>query len=218
MSGASTGRHGCLTLQSHNSVTAHLTSVWPSVRDKRHALTGGAAPDHARGRSSLLQKSANTSEAGLSDRLAATWLTHELDASARDALAAIGRFVAIPAGSVLMREGEPNDAMAIVLEGRVSLRMRVPERGPVSIVTIEPGDVVGWSVMVPPYRATSTAVAMTDTELVQFDGQQLRELIAANAQLGAQLYPVLLKAVARRLEGTRLQLLDLFSQGGPEKW
>jgi CRP-like cAMP-binding protein len=117
-----------------------------------------------------------------------------------------------------MREGETNDTMAIVLEGRVSLRMRVPERGPVSIVTIEPGDVVGWSAVVPPYRATSTAVALTDTELAQFDGPQLRELIAANAALGAQLYPVLLKAVARRLEGTRLQLLDLFSQRGSEPW
>lgn len=166
----------------------------------------------------MLQQSANTPEAGLSERLAATWLTHNLDAAARDGLATIGRLVAVPAGSVLMREGEPNDAMAIVLEGRVSLRMRVPERGQVSIVTIEPGDVVGWSAMVPPYRATSTAVALSDTELAQFDGPRLRDLIAADAELGAQLYPVLLKAVARRLEGTRLQLLDLFSQGGAEKW
>jgi CRP-like cAMP-binding protein len=126
--------------------------------------------------------------------------------------------VAVPAGSVLMREGETNDVMAIVLEGRVSLRMRVPERGQVSIVTIEPGDVVGWSAMVPPYRATSTAVVLADTELAQFDGPRLRELIAANAELGAQLYPVLLKAVARRLEGTRLQLLDLFSQRWVEPW
>jgi CRP-like cAMP-binding protein len=126
--------------------------------------------------------------------------------------------VAVPAGSVLMREGETNDVMAIVLEGRVSLRMRVPERGQVSIVTIEPGDVVGWSAMVPPYRATSTAVVLADTELAQFDGPRLRELIAANAELAAQLYPVLLKAVARRLEGTRLQLLDLFSQRWVEPW
>jgi CRP-like cAMP-binding protein len=150
--------------------------------------------------------------------LAATWLTHELDATARNALAAIGRIASAPAGSVLMREGEPNDVMAIVLDGRVSLRMRVPERGQVSIVTIEPGDVVGWSAMVPPYRATSTAVVLTDTELAQFEGPRLRELIANNTELAAQLYPVLLKAVARRLEGTRLQLLDLFSQRSAEPW
>jgi CRP-like cAMP-binding protein len=166
----------------------------------------------------LQNETVNTPDADLRDRLAGTWLTHELDQSARAELARIGRLVSVPAGSVLMREGEVNDVMAIVLEGRVSLRMRVPERGQVSIVTIEVGDVVGWSAMVPPYRATSTAVALVDTELAQFDGPQLREAIATNAGLAAQLYPVLLQTVARRLEGTRLQLLDLFSQRWVEPW
>lgn len=160
----------------------------------------------------------NEPDAALSDRLAATWLTHELDQSARTELARIGRLVNVPAGSVLMREGEVNDVMAIVLEGRVSLRMRVPERGQVTIVTIEVGDVVGWSAMVPPYRATSTAVALVDTELAQFDGPLLRTAMATNAGLAGQLYPVLLQTVARRLEGTRLQLLDLFSQRWVEPW
>jgi CRP-like cAMP-binding protein len=160
----------------------------------------------------------NEPDAALSDRLAATWLTHELDPAARAELARIGRLVSVPAGSVLMREGEVNDVMAIVLEGRVSLRMRVPERGQVTIVTIEVGDVVGWSAMVPPYRATSTAIALVDTELAQFDGPQLRAAMAADTGLAAQLYPVLLQTVARRLEGTRLQLLDLFSQRWVEPW
>jgi CRP/FNR family cyclic AMP-dependent transcriptional regulator len=166
----------------------------------------------------LVDETANRPEAVLGERLAATWMTSELDQAARSELASIGRLIAVPAGTVLMREGDANDDMAIVLEGRVALRMRVPERGQVTVVTIEPGDVVGWSAMVPPYRATSTAVALVDTELAQFEGPQLREAIAASADLAAQLYPVLLKAVARRLEGTRLQLLDLFSQRWVEPW
>jgi CRP/FNR family cyclic AMP-dependent transcriptional regulator len=166
----------------------------------------------------LQKQLADQPDTALSDRLAGTWLTTQLDAAARDALARIGRIVAVPAGTVLMREAEPNDMMAIVLEGRVSLRMRVPERGQVSIVTIEPGDVVGWSALVPPYRATSTAVVLVDTELAQFDGPRLRAAIEADSALATQFYPVLLKAVARRLEGTRLQLLDLFSQEGTDQW
>lgn len=160
----------------------------------------------------------NQPDSGLRDRLAATWLTRELDAPALAQLARIGWLASLPAGSVLMREGEVNDVMAIVLEGRVSLRMRVPERGQVSILTVEAGDVVGWSALVPPYRATSTAVGLVDTELVQFDGPRLRDAIATNAGFAVQLYPMLLKAVARRLEGTRLQLLDLFSQSDGESW
>ena len=124
----------------------------------------------------------------------------------------------VPAGTVLMREGMPTDFLAIVLEGRVGLRLRVPERGPVTILTVEPGDVLGWSAVVPPFRATSTLVALAPTQLAQFDGPALRAALDGDPILAAELYPVLLSAVARRLEGTRQKLLDLFSHGQVEPW
>ena len=154
----------------------------------------------------------------LEDNLAAAWLTHSLSPHTRIRLAELGRLEKVEASTVLMREGEPSDYLSLVLEGRVGLRVRVPERGQVTIMTVEPGDVVGWSAVVPPYRATSTAVALVDTELARFNGPDLREALASDAEFAAELYPVLLSAVARRLEGTRLQLLDLFSHRWVEPW
>ena len=154
----------------------------------------------------------------LDDNLAAAWLTNSLSVATRGKLARIGRLSTLVNGQVLMREGEPTDYLAIVLEGRIGLRVRVPERGPITILTVEPGDVVGWSAVVPPYRATSTAVALAATELTLFEGPQLREALTSDAELAAELYPVILNAVSRRLEGTRLQLLDLFSQRWVEPW
>ena len=159
-----------------------------------------------------------TSELHLDDNLAAAWLTHSLSAESRVRLAELGRTTNVAAGEVLMTEGEPSDYMALVMDGRVGLRVRVPERGQVTIMTVEPGDVVGWSAVTPPYRATSTAVALVDTQLINFDGPALRAALASEATLAAELYPVLLNAVARRLEGTRLQLLDLFSHRWIEPW
>jgi len=156
--------------------------------------------------------------AELDSRLAGTWLTRDLSPAARETLATLGRIRLVTAGSVLTRETETTGQLSIVLDGRVALRMRVPERGQVTILTVEPGDVVGWSAVVPPFKATSTAVALVDAELATFDGPELRASLAADQQLAAELYPVLLRAVARRLEGTRLQLLDLFSQPGIEPW
>jgi len=78
--------------------------------------------------------------------------------------------------------------------------------------------VVGWSALVPPFRATSTGIALTETELAYFDGATLRAALAGDDNLAAEMYPVVLNAVARRLEGTRLQLLDLFSQRWVEPW
>jgi CRP-like cAMP-binding protein len=154
----------------------------------------------------------------LDENLAAAWLTHGLSSHARVRLAELGRLTEAEAGAVLLREGEPSDYVAIVLEGRVALRLRVPERGQVTILTVEPGDVLGWSAVVPPLRATSTAVALAPTEMAVFDGPALRAALEADATLAAEFYPVLLRAVARRLEGTRLQLLDLFSHRWVEPW
>lgn len=154
----------------------------------------------------------------LDEILAAAWLTHDLDKHARSALAQLATLVRMPALEVLTREGEPADVLAIVLEGRVGLRVRVPERGQVTVLTVESGDVVGWSAIVPPHRATSTAVALVETDLALFDGTKLRAALAADPQLAAKFYPVVINAIARRLEGTRLQLLDLFSHRWVEPW
>ena len=154
----------------------------------------------------------------LEKNLAAAWLTHALSPHTRIRLAELGHLTQVEATSVLMREGEPSDFLSLVLDGRVGLRVRVPERGQVTVMTVEPGDVVGWSAVVPPYRATSTAVALVDTELARFDGPELRAALVADAEFASELYPVLLSAVARRLEGTRLQLLDLFSHRWVEPW
>jgi CRP-like cAMP-binding protein len=124
----------------------------------------------------------------------------------------------LESGTVIMREGEPTDALAIVVSGRVALRLRIPERGPVTILTLEAGDMVGWSALVAPYRATATAVALEPTRLAVVGSGQLRELLAADAELAAAFLPHVLAAAAARVTATRDQLLDLFRAPGPEPW
>jgi CRP-like cAMP-binding protein len=154
----------------------------------------------------------------LADVLAAMWLTHDLRAATRARLAALGSFHRAGPGEIVLREGEPSTYMAIIVEGRVALRLRVPERGQVTILTVEPGDVLAWSALVPPYRATSTATTIVETVMARFDAVTLRDALRDDETLAAELYPVVLRAVARRLAGTRQQLLDLFSQRQVEPW
>ena len=80
---------------------------------------------------------------------------------------------------VILQEGANTETFSIVLEGRVALRLLVPERGAVTVMTVEPGDVVGWSALVPPYRATSTAVAVEPTRIAR-----LRERAAPQGPAG----------------------------------
>ncbi len=141
-----------------------------------------------------------------------TWFGEGLPPETQQRLAAMGRLRRIAAGTEILREGEIAETLGIVLSGRVALRMLVPERGMVTILTVEPGDVIGWSAIVPPHRSTSTVVAIEDAEILELSGDRLRSALRADPILAATLYPRVLQAVSRRLNETRLQLLDLFAR------
>lgn len=144
--------------------------------------------------------------------------TASLGGAERRHLASFARTLSAERDEVLLREGEPTPYLGIVRTGRVALRMRVPGRGPITVVTVEPGDIFGWSAVLAPYRATATAVAVEPTEAIVLDAASLRAALESDEDLAAALYPRILRSVTRRLEGTRLQLLDLFGQGQERAW
>ncbi|HYM85072.1 MAG TPA: cyclic nucleotide-binding domain-containing protein [Candidatus Dormibacteraeota bacterium] len=146
------------------------------------------------------------------------WFGTELPADVTKRLGELATVRRYAPGSEIFREGEEAREFGIVRAGRVALRVLVPERGMVTILTVEPGDVIGWSAVVAPYRSTSTAEALETAEVVSFDGAALRGVLRSDARLAAIVYPRLLQAVARRLVGTRYQLLDLFASEENAPW
>ncbi|MES2210285.1 MAG: cyclic nucleotide-binding domain-containing protein [Chloroflexota bacterium] len=136
----------------------------------------------------------------------------------RDRLAAVVARLDLDAGVTFMHEGETTDFLAIVVEGRVGLQMRVPERGAITILTLDPGDIVGWSAIVAPYRATTSASTLEPTELAIVEAETLRDLLAHDPELAAALLPLVLDTVVARLAATRVQLLDLFQGRETDPW
>lgn len=136
----------------------------------------------------------------------------------RDRLSALARLEGFEAGDEIIREGEDTLVLGIVRRGRLALRLAVPGRGPVTILTVEAGDVFGWSAVVAPYRSTSTVVAIEPSEALVFDAAPLRRVLDEETNLAAVVYSRLLAIVARRLVATRLQLLDLFGPGTDSAW
>jgi CRP-like cAMP-binding protein len=150
--------------------------------------------------------------AGVVEALDRTWFGAALGPETQARLAGVARIERAPTGQVLLREGEHTEDVLIVMSGRIALRMLVPERGMVTILTVEPGDVVGWSALLPPHRATCHAFAIEDSVLLALNGENLRAMLRADHALAANVYPRVLQAVARRLAATRVQLLDLFAK------
>jgi CRP-like cAMP-binding protein len=155
---------------------------------------------------------------GIDAVLASGWFGAGLSDATRKRLAVLADLTTIPAGAVVLREGSPVDAFGVVVSGRLSIRLSVPGRSTVTVLTIEPGDCVGWSALVPPHRATSTVLAVEPTTVLSFDGEALRTAIDSDPALAAAVLWRVLDAVSRRLTATRTQLLDLFAKTDHEPW
>jgi CRP-like cAMP-binding protein len=148
-----------------------------------------------------------TLEELIADRFAA-----DLPASGRRALARIARLEVLAPGTVALREGRPTERLGVVIDGRLSVRTRVPGHPDVTLLTLEPGDVFGWSAVLDG-TATSSVVALRESTVMVFDRGDLMRVVEGNAGVAAVVYRRLLKTVADRLVRTRLQLLEVYGPG-----
>jgi CRP/FNR family transcriptional regulator, cyclic AMP receptor protein len=118
-------------------------------------------------------------------------------------------------GDLLFRENATNDAILLMISGRVALEMNVPGRGNVRLLSLGAGDWLGWSALLGSGQMTTSAIVLADTRIAEFSAADIAELCEHNHSFGYHLMRHLAKALGNRLVATRLQLLDLFSNPGP---
>ena len=127
-------------------------------------------------------------------------------------LAEIASIRNVEAGEQLFREGEKEDNLYIVIEGRIGLDIFIPHRGRIRIATVEPMEVFGWSSVTPNVRQrTASAFVVLDGRLVVFNSEKLRQLCDDDHDLGYVVMRRLANVIASRLLTTRLQLVDMFA-------
>ena len=146
--------------------------------------------------------------------LAAFPVFAELPDAELQLISSTARTVQFGARERLFSEGRPARGCWLIEDGRVALDMAVPGRGQVVVQTLGPGDVLGWSWLVPPYRWHYGATSVLPTTATELDTEQLRALARQDPQFGYALVLTLFEAVLQRLHATRARLLDLY--GSPD--
>jgi CRP/FNR family cyclic AMP-dependent transcriptional regulator len=141
-----------------------------------------------------------------------TWFGAELAPQTQERLVKLGGIADFEPDEIVVREGDVSDTLGILLSGRLALQLMVPGQGMVTIMSVEPGDIFGWSSVLQGMQTQSTVVASELSQALVLDGPKLRAALREDHALAASLYPRVLAAVARRLRSTRLQLLDLFER------
>jgi len=143
--------------------------------------------------------------------LATSPLGKSLDDSQVKQLAGCATFESLSASTTLFTEGDTADSLRVIASGSVALDMHVPPRGSVRILTLGPGDVLGWSAIVGDGHMSATATVLQDAELIRLAATNLIQLCDEDASFGRAVLHHVAQTLARRLQETRLQLLDLFA-------
>jgi CRP/FNR family cyclic AMP-dependent transcriptional regulator len=118
--------------------------------------------------------------------------------------------VRFDAGKFVFREGEEAQHFYLIREGKVAIEIFTPHRGHMTIETLDEGNILGWSWLIPPYIWHFDARALETTRAIALDGKCLRKKCEEDHDLGYELLKRFSHIMEQRLSSTRLQLLDLY--------
>jgi CRP/FNR family cyclic AMP-dependent transcriptional regulator len=113
-------------------------------------------------------------------------------------------------GDMLFSEGDPADTFYLIREGQVAVDIFVPNNGGITIDTLDPGDVVGWSWLIEPHQAHFDARAVGRVRALQFDGDCLRGKCAEDPAVGYALLSRFVEVLVQRMEALQVRVLDLY--------
>ncbi len=120
--------------------------------------------------------------------------------------------VTFEAGQYIFHEGSAADRFYAILQGRVAVEVATPDRGSIVIQTLEAGDVLGWSWLLPPFERHFAARAVELTRAIAIDAACILGKCEVNHDLGYEMLTRFTRLMAGRLQSARLQLLDFYGK------
>lgn len=121
----------------------------------------------------------------------------------RQKILSLGSRLVLTSGAELFHMGDEADSLFLIVRGRIKLTLPMQIRGRVEDVFVEeraPGQTVGWSALIPPYRFTLTASAPLETEVLVLPRETLGQYLAANPVVGYAVSLNLASVIGQRLQ------------------
>ena len=125
-------------------------------------------------------------------------------------LASIAEPMDFDAAKVIFREGDTAEYVYLIADGSVSLEVCAPAVGCRRILTIDAGNLLGWSPVLGQTRLTATARTLAPTKVFRISSNQILTLCEHNPRFGYEFVQRVALGLAKRLRAARLQLLDVF--------
>jgi CRP/FNR family transcriptional regulator, cyclic AMP receptor protein len=117
--------------------------------------------------------------------------------------------VTFAGGAFLFRQGTPAEKFFLITGGTVALEIAAPSRV-VTVQTLGEGEVAGFSWLMGPHQWQFDGRAVTRVRAIEMDGACLRAKCEADPRLGFDLMRRFASVAMRRLQATRLQIMDVY--------
>jgi CRP/FNR family transcriptional regulator, cyclic AMP receptor protein len=120
-----------------------------------------------------------------------------------DAVFSLGTPTVLATGTVLFDLGTPAEHLYLVQRGRINLTLPMEVGGQHRDVLVEerqPGQMLGWSALVPPHRFTLKAVAPLESTVVTIPRAELLQLFAWRPEIGYQVMRNVSAVIGQRLQ------------------
>lgn len=113
---------------------------------------------------------------------------------------------------IIFREGDHAKKFYLIRQGKAALEINGREKGNVRILTVGPGQILGWSWIVSPYKWHFEAHALEEIRAIALDGECLRNKCEEDPKLGYEMLKRFSQILESRLQTTRMQLLDVYKR------
>jgi CRP-like cAMP-binding protein len=151
----------------------------------------------------------------LIDTLREIRFLHDIGPTRLEQIAKIARMRDFKQDDVVFRQGDPAQHIYLVAGGNVSLEICAAGAGCKPILTLGPGELLGWSAVLEQTCFTARARALELTRLVEINVAQLLTMFNQDPQFGYELMHRTALALAKRLSATRMQLLNVYGDQLP---
>jgi CRP-like cAMP-binding protein len=125
-------------------------------------------------------------------------------------MADLAQEVQIGKDQMIFRQGDESGLFYLILSGKVALEASAPGRI-LRVQTVGAGEELGWSSVMTEGGKYFQARVLEPVQALTFDGARLRQACQEDPVFGYQFMQKLLRVVVRRLQATRVQLLDLYA-------
>jgi CRP-like cAMP-binding protein len=120
----------------------------------------------------------------------------------------------LAAGKVLFQQGDDARHFHLLLEGHLSLGIPALEGPSLELQDLGPGEIAGWSWLLPPHRWNFQARARTTVEFLEFDGVAILAHCEEDPKFGYELIKRFSALMSERLQFARQKMMQAWRPAG----